>query len=292
MIAAISEGDSSENGTAQVKIPKMNVGRVVWTSASRRMYATVGRALRAQDPVLLVGATGCGKTSMVQLFSQLLGRELRIVSCHMHTDASDLLGGLRPVPSLLNGLVALRQLYVETLRDSMRAFGEAAQVLPSLTDTVLAASECDKDGERDTSRTNGHADSNDAAVDTGGRAERASVADEVDPTPVEVHVGLRELGARVLELWRTVSVSNEDTLPPPRLSSANLLLSLVRKVRSFAVDVTPYVQSMSQMVSTLSGKESESTGSLHQTQQALSTLSRCIVSIKEGWNRMRASSDG
>ncbi len=41
--------------------------------------------------------TGCGKTTVVQLMSVLLNRELQIVNCHASTETSDLLGGLRPL---------------------------------------------------------------------------------------------------------------------------------------------------------------------------------------------------
>jgi midasin len=41
--------------------------------------------------------TGCGKTTVVQLMSVLLDRELKIVNCHASTETSDLLGGLRPL---------------------------------------------------------------------------------------------------------------------------------------------------------------------------------------------------
>ncbi len=39
----------------------------------------------------------CGKTSLCQLLMRILGRQLYIVNCHMHTEAADFLGGLRPV---------------------------------------------------------------------------------------------------------------------------------------------------------------------------------------------------
>ena len=41
--------------------------------------------------------TGCGKTTVVQLLSSVLGSTLHIVNCHAATETSDLLGGLRPV---------------------------------------------------------------------------------------------------------------------------------------------------------------------------------------------------
>ena len=47
--------------------------------------------------IFLLKDTGCGKTTVVQLMSVLLNRELQIVNCHASTETSDLLGGLRPL---------------------------------------------------------------------------------------------------------------------------------------------------------------------------------------------------
>jgi midasin (ATPase involved in ribosome maturation) len=70
---------------------------VVWTAAMKRLFTIVERAIRVRDPLLLVGETGCGKTTICQIVSVLLERPLQIVNCHEHTETSDFLGGLRPV---------------------------------------------------------------------------------------------------------------------------------------------------------------------------------------------------
>lgn len=72
------------------------VGPIAWTSSLRRLFALVGRCLRHQEPVLLVGDTGCGKTTVCQLYALMLQQRLRVLNCHQHTDVSDILGGLRP----------------------------------------------------------------------------------------------------------------------------------------------------------------------------------------------------
>ncbi|XP_022106859.1 midasin-like [Acanthaster planci] len=70
---------------------------VVWTFGMRRLAVLVGQALKFQEPVLLVGETGCGKTTVCQLHSALTNQKLYSVNCHLHTETSDFLGGLRPV---------------------------------------------------------------------------------------------------------------------------------------------------------------------------------------------------
>lgn len=69
---------------------------VVWTFEMRRMAVLVSKSLEFSEPVLLVGPTGCGKTTVCQILAEIVGRELRILNCHMHTEGADFLGGLRP----------------------------------------------------------------------------------------------------------------------------------------------------------------------------------------------------
>lgn len=69
---------------------------VVWTFEMRRMAVLVSKSLEFNEPVLLVGPTGCGKTTVCQILAEIVKRELRILNCHMHTEGADFLGGLRP----------------------------------------------------------------------------------------------------------------------------------------------------------------------------------------------------
>ena len=66
------------------------------TASLRRLYTLVGRCIAADEPVLLVGETGCGKTTVVQLFALLLQQPLHVVNCHAHTETADFVGSLRP----------------------------------------------------------------------------------------------------------------------------------------------------------------------------------------------------
>ncbi|KAF3354041.1 putative RING finger protein [Verticillium dahliae VDG1] len=70
---------------------------VVWTGAMRRLYTLVDYALRNNEPVLLVGDTGCGKTTVCQMLAEALGKELHIVNAHQNTETGDLIGSQRPV---------------------------------------------------------------------------------------------------------------------------------------------------------------------------------------------------
>lgn len=70
---------------------------VVWTYNMRRLAVLIAKAFTFDEPVLLVGETGCGKTTICQVLATLKKRQLLSVNCHMHTESSDFLGGLRPV---------------------------------------------------------------------------------------------------------------------------------------------------------------------------------------------------
>ncbi|RKP02979.1 hypothetical protein CXG81DRAFT_10125, partial [Caulochytrium protostelioides] len=70
--------------------------RVVMTDPMKRLLVLVHEAAKYEEPVLLVGETGGGKTTVCQLVAALAGRSLAIVNAHYNSDASDFIGGLRP----------------------------------------------------------------------------------------------------------------------------------------------------------------------------------------------------
>lgn len=57
-----------------------------------RLYFLVKRCYELREPVLLVGETGGGKTTVCQVLSSLLGSNLRILNCHQYTETSDFIG--------------------------------------------------------------------------------------------------------------------------------------------------------------------------------------------------------
>ena len=43
---------------------------IVWTNALRKLVVLVSSAMKNKEPILLVGETGCGKTTVFQLLSK------------------------------------------------------------------------------------------------------------------------------------------------------------------------------------------------------------------------------
>lgn len=70
---------------------------IVWTAAMSRLLCLVALCLRYNEPVLLVGETGAGKTSVCEVLAQAMGCQLFSINCHQNTDTADLLGGQRPL---------------------------------------------------------------------------------------------------------------------------------------------------------------------------------------------------
>jgi midasin (ATPase involved in ribosome maturation) len=88
------EADGINERTKQNELQKIVLSRFYWGEKSRRMAILLDRCLKFNEPILLVGPTGCGKTTIVQLLSP---QGLSIMNCHQQTEASDFIGGLRPV---------------------------------------------------------------------------------------------------------------------------------------------------------------------------------------------------
>ncbi|KAJ5758589.1 hypothetical protein N7520_005745 [Penicillium odoratum] len=80
-------------------VPQMSElpGEVVWTKAMRRLFVLVSKALKNNEPVLLVGETGCGKTQLCQAVAEAFRRELFIMNAHVNLETGDLIGAQRPI---------------------------------------------------------------------------------------------------------------------------------------------------------------------------------------------------
>lgn len=70
---------------------------IVWTKGMRRLLVLVNESIKRKEPVLLVGETGCGKTSVCQELASAMGQELRILNGHQNTETGDILGAQRPM---------------------------------------------------------------------------------------------------------------------------------------------------------------------------------------------------
>lgn len=67
------------------------------TGHALRLLEQIGVAVRSFEPILLVGETGTGKTTVVQQLANMLGYTLTVINLSQQTESSDLLGGYKPM---------------------------------------------------------------------------------------------------------------------------------------------------------------------------------------------------
>ncbi|KAK2783613.1 hypothetical protein FQN52_009540 [Onygenales sp. PD_12] len=70
---------------------------IIWTQAMRRLFVLVSQAIENNEPVLLVGETGCGKTQLCQAVAEIYGKELFTINAHVNLETGDIIGAQRPL---------------------------------------------------------------------------------------------------------------------------------------------------------------------------------------------------
>eukprot|EP00928_Gymnodinium_smaydae_P070251 TRINITY_DN54136_c0_g1_i1.p1 TRINITY_DN54136_c0_g1~~TRINITY_DN54136_c0_g1_i1.p1 ORF type:complete len:2263 (+),score=321.22 TRINITY_DN54136_c0_g1_i1:723-6791(+) len=77
------------------------VAPFAYTSVHARVLQALASAIRSDEPVLLVGDTGTGKTTVVQHIGELLGREVLVYNFNEQSESTELIGGFRPVDNVM-----------------------------------------------------------------------------------------------------------------------------------------------------------------------------------------------
>jgi len=128
-----SSADFQSDTTRLVQImqdqPPQGLSGFTWTRSMRRLYCLLDQAMKLNEPVLLVGETGCGKTTICQVLAALRNRRLRMINCHQHSETADFLGGLRPIRGRNTQLKACLQ----SLKEAAEADSELARILQDFT---------------------------------------------------------------------------------------------------------------------------------------------------------------
>lgn len=117
-------------GTLQVE----GISGIAITTSMRRLWKLVGRCIDHNEPVLLIGETGCGKTTVCQLIAAHKGQQIHILNCHQSTETADIIGGLRPVRGrkkiLESAVIHLVQCWREALNKFDNLQLESCQDMP------------------------------------------------------------------------------------------------------------------------------------------------------------------
>jgi midasin len=93
--SSVKGGDLNELRNLQGKlrageVTVEGVKGVAITASLRRLWRLTGRCVAHNEPVLLIGETGCGKTMGCQLLAKQRGQRIRILNCHQSTEVSTL----------------------------------------------------------------------------------------------------------------------------------------------------------------------------------------------------------
>ena len=103
----------------------------VWTDSMVRLYVLVTEALKHNEPILLVGDTGSGKTTICQVIAAHMGKQLHILNAHQNMDTSDLIGSQRPLRNKAHLELQLAQDLARVLKVPLRDESSLCD-LPSL----------------------------------------------------------------------------------------------------------------------------------------------------------------
>ncbi|CAE8606408.1 unnamed protein product, partial [Polarella glacialis] len=81
--------------------PTSRCAPFAYTSVHARVLQALASAIRNDEPALLVGDTGTGKTSVVQHIGQMLGQEVLVYNFNEQSESTELIGGFRPVDAVM-----------------------------------------------------------------------------------------------------------------------------------------------------------------------------------------------
>ena len=115
----------------------MLASKIVWTKSMRRLFILISESLKNNEPVLLVGETGSGKTSVCQVIAEVMGRQLKIVNAHQNTETGDLIGAHRP----LRNRAAIQKQLVQDISKVLQSVRPMNQLNSSLT-SMLEMYDC------------------------------------------------------------------------------------------------------------------------------------------------------
>lgn len=95
-------------------------GTFVRTGHALRLMERVATCLAQNEPVLLVGETGTGKTTLVSRLAAMTGVPLVSFNMSAQTDSADLLGGFKPVEAR-DALLPLLAPFLDLMRRTWTA---------------------------------------------------------------------------------------------------------------------------------------------------------------------------
>ncbi|MCJ1389381.1 hypothetical protein MMC18_002238 [Xylographa bjoerkii] len=139
-VMKVKINDEHLYSNTQIGTPDSSEIGIVWTQSMRRLYVLITQALRNNEPVLLVGQTGCGKTSICQAIAGTMQNHIHILNAHQNTETGDLIGAQRPIRNrallesqVISDLTSLLVNYNEPAPSPSDSFGTHVEFYDSLS---------------------------------------------------------------------------------------------------------------------------------------------------------------
>ncbi|KAE9591036.1 putative cobaltochelatase [Lupinus albus] len=83
---------------------------IMLTKSMQRLFFLLERCFKLREPVLLVGETGGGKTTVCQLLAEYMQLKLHILNCHQYSETADFIGRSKLISSYEEIIEQLKQL--------------------------------------------------------------------------------------------------------------------------------------------------------------------------------------
>jgi len=198
------------------------ISGIAITASMRRLWKLVGKCMDQNEPVLLIGETGCGKTTVCQLLAAHRTQQIHILNCHQSTETADIIGGLRPVRGrkkiLESVLIHLVKCWKEAINTFDRSKLETCQEMNSIF-TIIESGEHVEEEERIK-----------VAIDELIRIKDAIKADKAN---VEVEeVAMPKKRAKLNTKQVRPSSNEQDTVMSPFENELTIILSYWSRYKS------------------------------------------------------------
>ena len=118
-------GNNIQIGRAELQLDHLNKECVdlspsfAKTGSAMRLMERLAVSIACNEPILLVGETGVGKTTVIQEIARLTEKKFSVINLSQQTDSSDLIGGFRPsVPG--DGVVEMMPTFIQLVKDTWK----------------------------------------------------------------------------------------------------------------------------------------------------------------------------
>lgn len=81
------------------------LGNFALTNHSLRLLEKISISINLLEPLLLLGETGCGKTTIIQNLATLFNKKLIVLNLSQDTESNDLIGGYKPILNKFETLI-------------------------------------------------------------------------------------------------------------------------------------------------------------------------------------------